>query len=265
MEPDLDLVRRLVRKIARSELLPRFAGVSGRIKHDGSTVTEADLVMQERLQETLVRHWPDIEFFGEEMTSDEHERLLAGAGKPLWCLDPLDGTSNYASGLPFFCVSLALLVGGESLLAVVYDPVRDECFSAMRGAGAWANGSPLCAPTSPLPAMGRSIAVVDFKRLEGRLAARLGSRPPYGSQRNFGSSALEWCWLARRRFHLYLHGGQKLWDYAAGSLVLAEAGGYAATLEGEPVLARTPAPRSVVAAPDAASFQVWSEWLAQFS
>src|SRR5690606_37453944 len=94
------------------------------------------------------------------------------------------------------------------------------------------------------------------------LARELGACPPYGSQRNFGACSLEWCWLAAARFHIYLHGGQKLWDYAAGSLVLKEAGAPAATLTGEEVFALDLAPRSVVAAIDPETFAKWQKWLA---
>ncbi len=261
MEHVLNFVQNLVREISRAELLPRFGDTDRHTKRDGSIVTEADLVMQDRLRDALQRYRPDIGFFGEEMAEDEHRQLLAGGVEPLWCLDPLDGTSNFANGLPFFSVSLALLINGSAALGVVYDPLRDECFSALRGAGAWLNGDPVQVQPRP-PSLARCIAAVDFKRLEKRLAATLASRPPYASQRNIGSSALEWCWLAHGRFQLYLHGGQKIWDYAAGNLVLAEAGGQAATLEGESVLAMTAAPRSVVAGADAGLFRLWSEWLA---
>ncbi len=262
MLPDLAFLLRLVRDTARSELLPRFAAVTAQTKPDGTAVTEADLVMQDRLQEALARHWPGTAFFSEEMTVAEHERLIAEGGRDLWCLDPLDGTTNYACGLPFFSVSLALLEGGRPRLAVVYDPVRDECFSATQGAGAWFNDTPLHGRRREVPpALRRCVAVVDFKRLEKHLGGALGSNPPYASQRNFGSSALEWCWLALGRFHLYLHGGQRLWDYAAGSLLLSEAGGISATLEGEPVFLMTDAPRSVVAVADQSLFDAWSGWL----
>jgi len=100
-------------------------------------------------------------------------------------------------------------------------------------------------------------------RLAAPLAARLGAHPPYGSQRNFGASSLDWCWLADGRFHIYLHGGQKLWDYAAGSLILAEAGGRSQTMEGEAVFAFELAPRSVVAARDPRLFTAWQAWVSQ--
>ena len=78
-------------------------------------------------------------------TAAEQQRLLASPGAGLWCLDPLDGTGNFAAGIPFFAVSLALICAGAVQAAVVYDPVRDECFSALRGQGAWLNGRPLIA------------------------------------------------------------------------------------------------------------------------
>jgi len=106
-----------------------------------------------------------------------------------------------------------------------------------------------------------AVAGIDFKRLPGPLAARLAAEPPFASQRNFGASSLDWCWVADRRFHVYLHGGQRLWDYAAGSLILAEAGGFAVTLRGEAVFRLDLAPRSVMAAHDAALLDEWSRWI----
>lgn len=261
MLPDLAGLRRLVCDAARAELLPRFADVTRHVKTDGSIVTEADHAMQQRMQRELAARWPGYAFLGEEMAGDEQERLTREAGRGLWCLDPLDGTSNFAAGIPFFAVSLALLLDGRPVLGLVYDPVRDECFTARRGEGAWLNDTPLGAPGLQPAELKRAIACVDFKRLERSLAGSLGAQPPYGSQRNFGSSSLEWCWLADGRFHLYLHGGQQLWDYAAGWLILSEVGGYSATLDGEEVFALGLAPRSVVAARDSRLFSSWQAWL----
>jgi myo-inositol-1(or 4)-monophosphatase len=264
MLPDLILLQNIVRRASRDELLPRFADVIRHVKHDGSVVTEADVAMQQRLKSDLAHHWPEYDFLGEEMAGHEHEQLTGTTGNGLWCVDPLDGTSNFATGIPYFAVSLALLVDGKQELALVYDPVRDECFMARRGKGAWLNDIVLVLGAhEPIPpqAIRRCIACVDFKRLAPLLAARLGAQPPYGSQRNFGASSLEWCWLADGRFHLYLHGGQKLWDYAGGSLILAEAGGHACTLEDEAVFSYGLAPRSVVAAATPALFSEWKAWI----
>jgi myo-inositol-1(or 4)-monophosphatase len=261
MLPDLETLQELVRTAAREELLPRFADVQRHVKLDGSIVTEVDHAMQRRLQRELARRWPRYHFLGEEMSAEEHAQLARFSETGLWCLDPLDGTSNYCAGIPFFAVSLALLIDGRTEIGLVYDPVRDECFQARRGGGAWLNKLKLGALTSIPEGLRRAIAVVDFKRLAPSLAAKLGADPPYGSQRNFGSSSLEWCWLADSRFHVYLHGGQKLWDYAAGSLILAEAGGRAVTLEGEEVFSLGLAPRSVVAALEERLFHAWNDWM----
>ncbi|HJV94758.1 MAG TPA: inositol monophosphatase family protein, partial [Albitalea sp.] len=262
MLPALETLRDIVRTAAREELMARFAEVARHIKHDGSVVTEADVAMQHRLKADLAHRWPEYDFLGEEMAGHEHERLTATTSKGLWCVDPLDGTSNYATGIPFFAVSLALLVDGRPEIGLVYDPVRDECFMARRGQGARLNDIALGVHEPPPPeVLRRCIAAVDFKRLAPALAARLGARPPYGSQRNFGASSLEWCWLADGRFHLYLHGGQKLWDYTGGHLVLTEAGGRACTLEGEEVFTHSLKPRSVVAAVTPALFSDWKAWV----
>lgn len=256
----LDALTRLVKTTAREELLPRFAETERRFKRDGSIVTEADFAVQGRLTEELRAFAPDYRLLGEEMSEEEQYGLIQVGDPGLWCLDPLDGTSNFASGIPFFTVSLGLLIDRQPVLGIVYDPTRDECFTAEKGKGAWLNGQPLRCRPAGLP-LRRSMAVIDFKRLGG-LAGPLASQPPYSSQRNFGSVALEWCWLAANRFHVYLHGRQKLWDYAAGALILAAAGGHAETLEGEPIFSRALQPRSVVASSDPALFAEWKAWLA---
>jgi myo-inositol-1(or 4)-monophosphatase len=263
MLPDLKELRVLIGACAQQEIMPRFADTSRHIKTDGSVVTEADHAMQDRVQKELAARWPRYAFLGEETPVHEHQLLVASENTGLWILDPLDGTSNFAAGLPYFSVSLALLIRGRPEIGLVYDPVRDQAFYAQRGVGAWLNGLSLGTRAPLNVPLARAIAVVDFKRLDRPLAEKLGGDPPFGSQRNFGSSALDWCWLADGRFHVYLHGGQKLWDYAAGRLILHEAGGHAQTLQGEDVFSLELGSRSVVAARDPELFRIWRAWLAQ--
>lgn len=260
MNPPIDKLKNILQTAAQEELVPRFAHVERKLKSDGSVVTEADTAMQLRLTEALHQHWPDIPLLGEEMREGEQQDLLDNSHGGLWVLDPLDGTSNFAAGIPYFCVSLALIRNGQVQLGIIYDPLRDECFSAELGYGALLNERMLQVPDT-LPPIERSVGLVDFKRLEKPLAANLASHPPYASQRSFGSGALDWCMIATGRCHLYLHGGQKLWDYAAGQLILAEAGGYATTLEGEPVFQNSLRPRSVVAAASEKLFRQWQATL----
>jgi myo-inositol-1(or 4)-monophosphatase len=258
-EPINELAR-IVREIADRELPPRFCCHSGSRKADGSLVTEADLVMQLKLAETLQRHWPDIDILGEEMDVTAQEKALQQTGTGVWCIDPLDGTSNFSIGVPYYAVSIALLRNNQVEMGIVYDPSRRECFAAARGQGAWLNGQRL--PRQQVStALSKGIALIDLKRLPHELAGRLAANPPYKSQRSFGAVALDWCWLAAGRCHVYLHGQQKLWDYAAGSLILLEAGGLALTLDGGPVFVATLQPRSAAAALDPAIFSQWTEWL----
>ncbi|MDY0328874.1 MAG: inositol monophosphatase family protein [Thiomonas sp.] len=264
--PELALVSALLRNAARGEILPRAQSPDPRLKADGTWITDADLSMQTRVQRELAALWPHIPLLGEEMTPEVQQRLMAQEaaapqGPGLWVLDPLDGTSNFSAGLPIFGPSLAWIQGGKVRLGVVVDVMRDEVFSAALGAGALLNGQTLRVPAST-PPLAKTIACIDFKRLPAPLAAQLAVHPPYASQRSIGSVALDWCWVAAGRFHLYLHGSQGLWDYAAGSLILSEAGGHGQTLAGEAVFNNTLEKRSAVCAGDAGLFAQWVRWLA---
>jgi myo-inositol-1(or 4)-monophosphatase len=260
MEQDAleELLRRL-RRAADEELMTRFKRVGARVKTDGSMVTEADLAMQGRMQRELAGFFPDYGFLGEEMELGQRQSQMDRTGAGLWVLDPLDGTSNYVAGIPYFAVSLALVIERRVTLAVVYDPSRKELFHAVAGQGALLNGAPLALHAAPV--LRKAIAVVDFKRLPTELARRLAATPPYGSQRSFGSVALDFCWIAAGRGHVYLHGRHNLWDYAAGLTILHEAGGHSTNLEGcqEPALDLQP--RSTAAAFDKALFAEWCNWL----
>jgi myo-inositol-1(or 4)-monophosphatase len=260
--PLLSELATLVVAAANEELYPRFADPGRETKEDGSWVTEADKAMQARMARELIRRWPEYGLLSEEMPETEQEQALVTVHGGLWCLDPLDGTTNFTHGLPFYAVSLALIDGEGIAAGIVYDPMRQECFAAEKGRGAWRNGHRLGGTQTPPLALRRSVGVVDFKRLAPPLASRLGQDPPYGSQRHFGACALDWCWLAAGRFEVYLHGGQKLWDYAAGSLILTEAGGHQCTLEGEPVFGGDLTPRSVVAALHPDLFRAFRSWIA---
>ena len=258
-EKYLSAVCELVRDVARREVMGRFLSVDYERKHDGTLMTEADLAAQNALVEGLSRIVP-FPVMGEEMTREEQQRLWQAGGSGLWVLDPIDGTTNFLHGLPYFASSVALLVHGRPVLGVTYNPVTDELFHAVRGGGAFLNGQRL-----PLkgftPRMPDAIAGVEIKWLSGKLPARLMSVAPYGSQRNLGASTLDWCFLAAGRFDLYLHGGQKLWDYAAGSLILLEAGGDLCSLNHDDYWEDQVWTRSAVAALNPELFQQWKKWV----
>lgn len=257
MDPRLQQLETLISDLSRQEILSRFLDPKAKTKKDGSLVTEADSSMQQKIIQVLGEKFSNIRLLGEEMSPGQQQALLDEGG-PLWCLDPLDGTTNFAAGMPIFSVSLALIENGMPVLGLVYDPIRGECFTAARGQGAWLNGMPLSV-TPWGNGMDNAVAVVDFKRLKPGLAAKLVSDPPYRSQRNLGTCALEWAWLAAGRFQLYLHGGQKLWDHAAGVLIATEAGAYVKTMTGSEVRANNLTPCPVLAATDKGLWQQWYE------
>lgn len=249
----------LVRDVAREVILPRYLNSSRNVKADGTLFTEADLESQRRFTEELPALLSGA-VMGEEMSLDEQSALWDKGKAGLWCIDPIDGTTNFANGIPFFAVSIAYLVDHEPRFGVVYNPVTDESFYAAKGSGAYLNGTrlPLRSVASRLE---EAVGGVDFKRIDQRLGDELAVHPPYYSQRNFGSSALEWCFVAAGRLDVYLHGGQMLWDYAAGHLILSEAGGTSAALDGAPLIARPSLKRGVIAAASAPLFEQWSHWL----
>ncbi|MDG4868262.1 inositol monophosphatase family protein [Guyparkeria sp. 1SP6A2] len=255
----------LLRRTARQHLLDEGTQAAER-KADGSWITATDHAMQADLQAGLAERFPEHGFLGEEMTAAEQEEAWRGCldGKPLWVVDPLDGTSNFRVGFPVFSVTVALLVGGKTVFGVVYDPSRDECFHASLGEGAWLNDTPLSLSDEPQQPLGSCLATVDFKRLPAPVATHLACEPPYASQRSIGSVALDWCWVAAHRVQVYVHGKQKLWDYAAGQLILHEAGGASADLEGRIDYADQPLephPRSAVAATHIELLEDWLEEL----
>ncbi|HEB82181.1 MAG TPA: inositol monophosphatase [Gammaproteobacteria bacterium] len=262
---DLDTLKILVKTAAREIVLAEFGQCGFEYKDDGSVVTPADLAMQNRLESELKQHWPMYDLLGEEMSDAQQQQVIDadrnGASGGYWCLDPLDGTSNYAAGLPFFAVSVALIVQGEQQLGLIYDPVRDEMFTALRGQGAFLNDRPVHSCDRPDLGNKPVIAEIDLKRLPEELAVKLVRESIFASQRNIGSSALDWCWLTAGRFDVYLHGGQKLWDYAAGSLIFAEAGGFSQSLDNEPVFRGQLELRSALACHDKALFEFWREWI----
>jgi myo-inositol-1(or 4)-monophosphatase len=248
-----------VKKVALEEVMPRYLKVAHERKTDGSMFTQADLAAQNALRREL-QAIQDCPMLGEEMSEAEQRALWREGAGGIWCVDPIDGTSNFVNGIPYFAVSVALMCEGRPVLGVIYDPVADEAFYAEKGGGAFLNGVDL--PIREVaPSMRDAIAEIDFKRLPMGLRNALAERPPFSSQRNFGAATLEWCYVAAGRFNLYLHGGQKLWDYAAGALILEEAGGHMASLSRDDFWGEDPWNHSVIAALDATLFDEWKAWI----
>jgi len=255
----LKAISAAMKLVAEQDIMPRYMRVAHQHKLDGSLCTEADLAAQEALIKRL-QAIHNVPVLGEEMMQEQQEQLWGNGKGELWCIDPIDGTSNFVHGLPYFAISVALIRDGKSVLGVVYDPVAKECFAAERGRGAFLNGVRM-QKRSVSKELSGALANVDLKRLSGKLSAVIASNPPYASQRNFGASTLDWCYTAAGRYDVYLHGGQKLWDYAAGSLVLEEAGGHVCSLEHNDFSSGDVWQRSVIAALDTNIFNAWKAWI----
>lgn len=256
---DISTIQNIIKDCSQLTLIKYYAQSTASYKTDGSIVTEADIEMQKAMGDALNQHYPNILLLSEELTEPEQLSVL-NSNQDYWCLDPVDGTNNYHCTLPLFSVSLALICQNEIVLAIIYDPMRDEFFSAIKGQGMWVNNQKLSRPRQP-STLKQSIAFVDFKRLSNPIRLSLVQQSPYKSQRNVGSCALEWAWLAAGRAQLLLHGKEKYWDYAAGVLLNQEAGGQSQTLEAETVFNRSLDARSVVAASTAVLFDQWTDYI----
>ncbi|WP_315538735.1 inositol monophosphatase family protein [Eikenella corrodens] len=257
----LNHLAELVREVAQTAVMPRFLNTAVSTKSDGTRLTEADLHAQAMFAERL----PQIincPVLGEEMSADEQHAIWRHAATGLWVVDPIDGTNNFINGLPHFALSVAYIRHGCAQLGAIFHPMMQEMFTAERGHGAHLNGRPLPLRNTPKK-LHESIAGVEVKYLRsGKLASRMQTLHPFGSQRSMGSSTLDWCYLAAGRYDLYLHGGQKLWDYAAGALIYEEAGGRLATLEGDDFWSGEHVfKRSVIAGLQPDLFERWLAWI----
>ena len=145
---DLIAIQEIVRDAARHNLMVYFARSTADYKADGSIVTEADLAMQQSLTAALAESYPDVQMLGEEVSEDSQLAVVQGDGD-YWCLDPVDGTTNFHATVPLFSVSLALISGGEVVLGLVYDPNRQEFFGAIKDQGFWIDGKRSTRPIQP--------------------------------------------------------------------------------------------------------------------
>ena len=195
-----------------------------REKGPADLVTEADFASQETIRKTIHDHFPDHYLLGEE---DPQDAQLGAQAEFRWIADPLDGTTNYVHRVPHYSVSLALEHRGELLVGAVYDPTHDECFTAAAGQSAFLNGQRI--RTSAVSDLSSALAVVGFppkaKRSSPDVAVFLEALERCQAIRRTGSAALNLCYLAAGRFDVYWSYSTKIWDVAAGALIVREAGG----------------------------------------
>lgn len=195
-------------------------------------VTEYDLAVERFLKEKLPPLMPGSLFFGEE--EKENASPLTGW---VFIVDPIDGTTNFVRGLKQSAISVALAHDGAVEYGVVYDPYKDEMFSAKRGGGAFLNARPIHVSQRPLSegvfGMGTAIYDRQFLAPTMRVTEQLFRRSC--DFRRLGAAALDLCGVACGRLDLFFEYSLSPWDHAAGGLILTEAGGVISTLEGAPM------------------------------
>lgn len=196
-------------------------------------VTEVDRNSERLIGEILHRRYPEIPMLGEEGTGASY--AVANAPGPLWVVDPLDGTTNFVHTLPMSCVCVALVVGGRPEVGVIYDPYRDELFTATRGGGAQLNGRLL--RVAPQRTVEESLLATGLPydlRTAGAGSLKYFSRvaPFCRDVRAIGSAGLELAYVAAGRFGGYWEFHLAPWDTAAGWLLVEEAGGRVTALDG---------------------------------
>jgi fructose-1,6-bisphosphatase/inositol monophosphatase family enzyme len=251
--PDLDRVARLIREVAETEILPRFRRLEEHHtweKRPGSFVTVADEAAEKRLEDGLLRLAPGSVALGEEAAEQDSsifERLLDD--EPVWIIDPVDGTKNFAAGRPEFAVIVAYVVAGETLAGWIHDPVRNRTAMAAAGEGARTDdGKPLVI-ADPAP----------FVELSGVLGPRLTRHKPFSSQfagiSNSKSCGIDYVRLAAGEIHFAYYRGLMPWDHAAGALLHAEAGGFSSCLDGRPYRSSERGVGGLLLAPDRPTWQ----------
>ena len=199
-------------------------------------VTDVDVAVERMFRDLVAERFPDHQVLAEELGG-----AAAVPPGPCWVFDPIDGTTNFAHGLPIFCSSLALEIDGVAEVAAVYDPNRRELFTAERGGGAFLNGRPL--HVSATATLVDAMLVTGFpydihSRIEeivGLFGAFVGRAR---AVRRLGSAAIDLCYVAAGRMDGFWESDLKPWDVAGGALIVAEAGGRVTNMDGSAFASR---------------------------
>jgi myo-inositol-1(or 4)-monophosphatase len=205
-------------------------------------VTEVDKGAEKLIRNLIGTHFPQHHFLGEEGVEPGPEassRAIAGFAEAeyLWIVDPIDGTTNFIHGFPFFSISIALAYKGDVIVGVVYDPIRDELFVAEKGKGAYLKGKRMQVSGEEL--LSESLVATGFpadhlKALPANLTGIMSIAPKVRNLRIAGSAALHLAYLAAGRLSGFWEIGLNAWDVAAGALLISESGGQVTDTEGLP-------------------------------
>ena len=215
----------------------RYGDETVKVDHKGEIdlVTEVDRACEDAILGTLREHFPDHDIVTEETA------LARTGSRFVWFTDPLDGTTNFAHGYPFFCTSVALTVDGEVVAGAVYEPLKEELFTAERGAGAFLNGRRL--KVGSRGDLLRSLLVTGFPYdlrddLTGKLRLFNRFMGEARAIRRDGAAALDLCYVAAGRVDGFWEELLQPWDMMAGILMVTEAGGLATRFDGSSLALR---------------------------
>ena len=259
MSVDIDRVTRLLEETAAEEIVPRFRALEEgdlRIKDGGEVVTVADEATERSLTERLRGLLPGSQVVGEEAVAADPGVLgKLQADTPAWLIDPIDGTNNFAEGIPVFAVMVALVEAGEISASWIHDVPGEVTAVAERGGGAWMAGERLqAAPARPLTEMTGTLHAGQHGGPELRERVR-AKRDKLGAIRSLRCAGAEYIRLAQGGIHYSLFTRLMPWDHAPGVLLHAEAGGFNQTAEGRPYSPKTHQGRGLLMAPDPESWQ----------
>ena len=234
MTPDIDQVAARIRAVAAEHILPFFEKLeAGQIeeKGPGDLVTIADLRTEQALTPVLTALVPGSAVVGEEATAKDKAVLdrLNGQGD-VWLIDPVDGTANFAAGLPLFACMVAFVRDGQVLASWIYDPVKEIMATAEAGGGAWSNGKRISValPASPEHMSGSLTLRFGNRQLVRKIAGRSNL---VGSVFSFRCAGQEYLALSTGRTHFALYHRLMPWDHAPGYLLHREAGGFGQRLD----------------------------------
>ncbi|MCA9918171.1 MAG: hypothetical protein KC445_09470 [Anaerolineales bacterium] len=205
-------------------------------------VTDADVATQAQITQTIQRHFPSHGFLTEEDDSS-----LPTAGPIIWIIDPIDGTTNYSRQIPEFCVSIAACqptaTGYQPVAAAIYDPMRDELFSAAQGQGATlqvGSNTPQTLQVSTVDELGQAVFALDWSSAADARTTALEIFNQFAEEsytvRSIGTAALAMAWVAAGRVDFYFNLRLRPWDVAAAMLLVQESGGAVAGFDGGPLV-----------------------------
>ena len=207
-------------------------GTGVRVEKKGAIdlVTEVDLEVEKMFRAMIAERFPDHDVLAEEID------VASTGARHRWVFDPLDGTTNFAHGVPIFCASLALEIDGAPVVAAVYDPNREELFTAEAGVGSWLNGRRLV--VSRTASVLESMLVTGFpynihEKADDFVKVFAQALKQARAIRRLGSAAIDICWVAAGRMDGFWEASLKAWDMRAAALILEEAGGKVTGMAGE--------------------------------